>query len=137
MTPHRRAVLRVLAALPGPATAHSIHRALRAGDERIGLTIVYRQLASLVDAGVIGTGLDRDGRHVFHLRTDDFRDYHLTCVRCGRVTRVDASVALRWAADAAVAHGFSDIAVSIDLSGRCARCPAGRATGTTAVTPYR
>ncbi|MBP2337257.1 Fur family ferric uptake transcriptional regulator [Saccharothrix coeruleofusca] len=130
MTPHRRAVLRALACLPGPAAVHTIHHALRASGERVGLSTLYRQIATLVDAGVIGTRLDRQGRHLFHLRTDDTHDHHLTCVRCGHATPVDASAVLRWAADAAAAHGFSDITTWADLTGLCPRCPAGRATGT-------
>lgn len=42
---------------------------------------------------------------------------------------VDASVVLRWAADAAAAHGFSDITIWADLTGLCPECLAGRATG--------
>jgi Fur family ferric uptake transcriptional regulator len=135
MTPHRRAVLRVLADLPGPAAVHAIHHALRASGERVGLSTVYRQIATLVNAGVISTRLDRQGRHLFHLKADDAHDHHLTCVRCGRTAPVDASVVLRWAADAAAAHGFSGITTWADLTGLCPDCLAGRATGASA--PHR
>lgn len=111
----------MLAILPGPATAHAIYRGLLADGERIGLTTIYRQLAFLAGRGVIGTGLDQEGRHLYHLRPDD---HHLICFRCGRAVLVDASAVLAWATGTASANGFSDITVSINLSGLCVPCPA-------------
>ncbi|MDQ2588966.1 Fur family transcriptional regulator [Saccharothrix yanglingensis] len=128
MTPQRQAVLRVLADLPGPSTANAIHHLLRSGGGRVGLTTLYRHLASLVDAGVLGITQDREGRHLFHPRTDA-HDHYLTCVRCGRTVGVDTTPVTRWAAETAAAHGFADVRVAAELAGLCARCPLDGQTG--------
>lgn len=92
------------------------------GGERVGLTTTYRHLGSLVRAGVIGVGQDQDGRHVYHLKHDPDHNHNLTCVRCGRGARVDASAVVEWATSTAAAHGFSAVHVSADLNGLCPRC---------------
>ncbi|GAA2683501.1 MULTISPECIES: Fur family transcriptional regulator [Actinosynnema] len=122
LTARRRAVLAALAALPGPASAHAVHRRVRADGERIGLTGVYRLLAILADAGLAGVTKDGGGRHLFHLRDDSSHDHHLLCAGCGRAERVDAGCVLGWAESSAAAHGFRDVSVSIVLSGLCAGC---------------
>jgi Fur family transcriptional regulator, ferric uptake regulator len=132
MTPQRQAVLRVLANLPNPSTANAIHHLLRSEGERIGLTTVYRHLASLADAGDIGITRARAGHHLFHLRADT-HDHHLTCARCGHTVGVDSTPVLRWAVEAAAAHGFADIRMAVDLAGLCGRCPSDRAEENTAV----
>ncbi|ACU38260.1 Fur family transcriptional regulator [Actinosynnema mirum] len=125
LTARRRAVLVALSGLPGPAGASVVHRRVRADGERIGLTGVYRLLAILVDAGLVGVTKDGGGRHLFHLRVDSSHDHHLLCGGCGRAERVDAGCVLGWAETAAAAHGFRDVSVSIVLSGVCPEC--GRA----------
>lgn len=125
-TSQRRAVLRVLQDSPGPATAKEIHHRARVAGERIGLATVYRHLAALTRAGVTGTTQDRSGTHLYHLRHDDGDNHYLTCARCGRRVRVDASAVVRWATRAAGVHGFSDIRLSIDLAGLCLQCRSGQ-----------
>jgi Fur family ferric uptake transcriptional regulator len=124
MTSQRRALLHVLRDLPGPTTAYAIHRRLRDGGERIGLTTTYRHLASLVRAEVMGTTQDRAGRHLYYLKRDSDHNHHLTCVRCGQGVRVDASAVVEWATSTAALHGFSTVQVSADLTGLCPRCRA-------------
>lgn len=128
MTPQLQAVLRVLRELPGPTTALVIHARLRADGERVGLTTTYRHLASLVRADVMGITQDRTGRHLYHLKHDPEHNHNLTCVRCGRGVRVDASAVVEWATSTAAAHGFSTVQVSAGLNGLCPRCQGGRGT---------
>ncbi|MEU4768041.1 transcriptional repressor [Actinosynnema sp. NPDC023794] len=121
-TSQRRAVLRVLQDSPGPTTAQEIHERARTAGERIGLATVYRHLAALTRAGVTCTTQNRSGTHLYHLRYDDQDDHHLTCAKCGRTIRVNASAVVRWAVRTAGVHGFSDIRLSLDLTGLCLRC---------------
>lgn len=122
MTPQLRAVLRVLRELPGPTTALVVHERLRSGGERVGLTTTYRHLASLVRADVMGITQDRTGRHLYHLKRDPDHNHNLTCGRCGRGVRVDASTVVEWATRTAAIHGFSTVRVSAGLNGLCPRC---------------
>ncbi|MCC8242861.1 transcriptional repressor [Saccharothrix sp. NEAU-S10] len=121
-TSQRRAVLRVLHASSGPVTAQEIHERARMAGERIGLATVYRHLDALTRAGVTCTTQNRSGTHLYHLRYDDEDDHHLTCVKCGRTVRVNASAVVRWAVRTAGVHGFSDIRLSIDLTVLCLQC---------------
>lgn len=134
-TPHREMVLRVLAGLPGPATAYAIHQRARTAGERIGLSTVYRHLALLVGAGIAGITRDRVGQYLYHLASGEGQDHHLLCARCGCGIRVDAAVVTRWAAEVAAEHGFSDVRVSASLTGVCPRCRAG--DGTSGAGPSR
>lgn len=120
-TSQRRAVLRVLQDSPGPSTAREIHDRARTAGERIGLATVYRHLAALTRAGVTCTTQDRSGTHRYHLRRDA-EDIHLTCAKCDRTVRVNAAAVVRWATGTAAVHGFSDIRLSIDLTGLCLQC---------------
>lgn len=131
MTPQRQSVLRVLADLPGPSTANAIHHLLRAGGGQIGLTTVYRHLASLAEESIIGITQDGAGRHLFHLRTDSHGHY-LTCVRCGLTVGVDTTPVARWAAETAASHGFTGIRMSVNLAGLCVQCRSDPLGGVTA-----
>jgi Fur family ferric uptake transcriptional regulator len=115
-------VLRVLHDSPGPTTAQEIHHRARLAGERIGLATVYRHLAALTRAGIVGTTQNRRGTHLYHLRSDDGDNHHLTCVKCDRTVGVNASAVVRWATGTAGVHGFSDIRLSIDLTGLCLQC---------------
>lgn len=119
---HREVVLRVLEELPGPATAYVIHRHARDTVVRIGLTTIYRHLASLVETGIAGAMLDDAGQHLYYLRSNDGRTHTLMCAKCGRGVPVEATVVAQWAVETAVAHGFSDIYLSAALTGVCPRC---------------
>jgi Fur family ferric uptake transcriptional regulator len=115
-------VLRVLEELPGPATAYVIHHRARDTGARIGLTTIYRHLASLVETGTAGTMRDDAGQHLYYLRSNDGRTHTLMCTKCGRGVPVEATVVAQWAVETAVAHGFSDIYLSAVLTGVCPRC---------------
>ncbi|MEU4768049.1 transcriptional repressor [Actinosynnema sp. NPDC023794] len=123
---HREVVLRVLEELPGPATAYVIHHRARDTGARIGLTTIYRHLASLVETGTAGAMRDDTGQHLYYLRSDDGRTHTLMCTSCSLGVPVEATVVAQWAVETAVAHGFSDIYLSAALTGVCPRC---RTTG--------
>ncbi|CAL9574452.1 Zinc uptake regulation protein [Actinosynnema sp. ALI-1.44] len=118
----REVVLRALDELPGPSTAHAIHRQAQSAGARIGLTTIYRHLASLVRAGTAATMVDHAGVHLYYLRSGGENTTTLMCRRCGSGVPVDAAVVARWAVETAVGHGFSDMSRSIVLTGVCSRC---------------
>ncbi|XVV00698.1 Fur family transcriptional regulator [Actinosynnema sp. CA-248983] len=118
----REVVLRALDELPGPSTAHAIlHHAQRTG-ARIGLTTIYRHLGRLVSAGTAAAMVDDAGLHLYYLRSGGENASTLMCRNCGSGVPVDAAVVARWAVRTAVDHGFSDVSLSITLTGVCERC---------------
>ncbi|GAA0256200.1 zinc uptake transcriptional repressor Zur [Saccharothrix mutabilis subsp. mutabilis] len=118
----RDVVLRVLADLPGPSTAHAIHHHALDTGVRIGLTTIYRHLASLVRAGTVAAMVDHAGLHLYYLRSGDEHSNTLMCTECGCGVPVNAAVVTHWAMRTAVDHGFSDLSLSIALTGVCSRC---------------
>lgn len=121
---HREVVLRVLEELPGPSTAYAIYNHTHRTGARIGMSTIYRHLASLVEAGTAGTIRDHAGRYLYYLRSGDEHTFTLMCARCGRGIPVDTAVVARWAMENAVNHGFSDVRLSATVTGVCPRCQA-------------
>lgn len=124
LTPHRRAVLAVLAASEHPLTAEEL-----VSRSQVPQSTAYRQLAELVDAGVVARvgGVDRVERHELSERFSQRHHHHLVCTRCGAVADFDASAALEALIDReleAVAgdRGFTATHHVFDVRGICANC---------------
>ena len=124
LTKHRRAVLGVLAASDQPLTAEAIVAA-----SKVPQSTAYRQLAELVDAGVVSRvgGIDRIERHELSERFSDRHHHHLVCTQCGSVTDFDASEALEALIDLELrdvlaANGFSASQHVFDVRGVCTTC---------------
>ena len=126
LTANRRAVLGVLAASDQPLTAEEI-----VTRSRVPQSTAYRQLAELVDAGIVSRvgGLDLVERHELSERFSDRHHHHLVCTSCGAVTDFDASAELEALIDSELqavlaANGFLPSQHVFDVRGICANCSA-------------
>jgi Fur family ferric uptake transcriptional regulator len=122
-TRQRATVLDALRGRPDAITAQELHGELRADGEPVGLTTVYRTLASLADAGLLDA-IPREGEQAFRLCSEDHH-HHLICETCNRVDEITAEEVERWVDAVASRRGFTVTGHRADIYGECAGC-AGR-----------
>lgn len=102
-------------------SAQQIHHALRARGESVGLSTVYRNLQSLAEAHEVDSLRNEDGE-VLYRRCRPEHHHHLVCRSCGRVEEIAGPAVERWADQAASTHGFTDVAHTVEVFGRCPAC---------------
>ncbi|MGI8575344.1 MAG: Fur family transcriptional regulator [Egibacteraceae bacterium] len=119
-TRQRTTVLEALHDRPEAVTAQELHAELRADGEPVGLTTVYRTLASLAEAGFLDA-FQRDGEQAFR-RCSDAHHHHLICEACNRVEEITAEEVERWVEAVASRRGFRVTGHRADVFGVCAAC---------------
>lgn len=119
-TRQRTTVLDALRGRPDAITAQELHSELRADGEPVGLTTVYRTLASLADAGLLDA-IPRDAEQAFRLCSEDHH-HHLICEMCNRVDELAAEEVERWVDAVASRRGFQVTGHRADIFGTCADC---------------
>ena len=119
-TRQRLTVLDALRGRPDAITAQELHGELRTAGEPVGLTTVYRTLASLADAGLLDA-FTRDGEQAFRLCSDDHH-HHLICEMCNRVDEITAEEVERWVDAVASRRAFRVTGHRADVFGVCAAC---------------
>lgn len=122
-TRQRSAVTAVLNEVDDFRSAQELHDLLKHRGDSVGLTTVYRTLQSLADAGEIDVLRTDDGEAVYR-RCSSGHHHHLVCRACGRTVEVEGPAVERWAEGVAAAHGFVDVAHTLEIFGTCAECAA-------------
>ena len=102
-------------------SAQEVHASLVAGGDKIGLATVYRTLQAMVDEGALDSLRTGDGEQVYR-RCSTGHHHHLVCRDCGRTVEVEGPTVERWADAVSAEHGFTDVAHTLELFGRCAAC---------------
>jgi Fur family ferric uptake transcriptional regulator len=120
-TRQRRAVGAILDDLDGFASAQEIHDILARRGDKVGLSTVYRNLQSLVEAAEVDSLRGDDGE-VLYRRCSSGHHHHLVCRDCGRTVEVEGPAVERWADRVAAEHGFSDVAHTLEVFGTCSEC---------------
>ena len=124
LTRHRSAILAVLDGADRPLTTDEIV-------ERSGVptSTAYRNLAELVDAGVVArvAAAGGDRHELAEPYSASRHHHHLVCVDCGVVTDFEPSRELERLIDREVAalladHGFEPTEHLFDVRGRCRDC---------------
>jgi Fur family ferric uptake transcriptional regulator len=121
-TQQRRAVLRALTQVPGFISAQELHARLRHAGNMVALATVYRALRVLADAGQIDATRAASGERLFRYCAEPGCAYFLVCDRCGVHISLDACPVEEWAAVVAAQHGFADISLVVEITGRCPAC---------------
>ena len=124
-TRQRIAIERDMERVDGFRSAQEIHAGLHREGERIGLATVYRTLQAMVAEDIVDTLRTDEGEQVFR-RCSTGHHHHLVCRDCGRTVEVEGPTVERWADRVAAEHGFTDVAHTLELFGRCADCTGGR-----------
>lgn len=121
MTPQREVLLRILGNAAHHPTADELYRKVRQVLPSVSPATVYRNVQTLVDAGVLSV-LERAGEATRYDPNPE-EHHHFICERCGQVT--DVYVArLDYALDArrSALRGAEIRSCAVQLHGRCARC---------------
>lgn len=122
-TRQRSTVLDALRGRPDAITAQELHGELRADGDPVGLTTIYRTLASLADAGLLDA-IPREGEQAFRLCSEDHH-HHLICEICNRVDEIAAEEVERWVDAVASRRGYRVTGHRADIFGVCAGCGEG------------
>ncbi len=121
-TRQRAAVGAALDQAEGFKSAQELHEILRRTGDAVGLTTVYRHLQALADAGQVDVLRNDDGEAVYRRCGTEHHHHHLVCRSCGRSVEVEGPEVEAWAASTAAAHGFRDVAHTVEVFGTCASC---------------
>lgn len=108
-------------------TAQQIHACLSDHGESVSLATVYRLLQQMADASEIDSVRLDDGEGVYRQCAVEQHHHHLVCRSCGATEEVEAPEVEAWAAQMADRFGFTQVGHTVELSGLCAQCSAGRA----------
>ncbi|ADP85082.1 Fur family transcriptional regulator [Pseudofrankia inefficax] len=121
------AVSAALAATNAFTSAQELHARLRADGQPVGLTTVYRHLQVLADRGEVDVLRLDDGETVYRRCATDTHHHHLVCRICGHTVEVAGREIEHWTEQVAAAEGFTDVAHTVEIYGRCASCAAAGA----------
>ena len=122
-TRQRTAVMDLLADVEEFRSAQELHVMLRERGDKVGLTTVYRTLQALAEAKAIDVMRLPGGEHLYR-RCSSGHDHHLVCRDCGATVEVAGPAVERWADSVAEQHGFTDVAHTLEIFGRCVDCTA-------------
>src|SRR5699024_347073 len=120
-TRQRIAIEADLKEFEGFRTAQEIHASLQEAGTRIGLATVYRTLQAMVEEDLVDQLRTDDGEQIFR-RCSTGHHHHLVCRDCGRAVEVEGPAVERWTDHVAAEHGFTQVAHTLEIFGRCADC---------------
>jgi Fur family ferric uptake transcriptional regulator len=116
------AVSTALATTNAFTSAQDLHARLRADGQAVGLTTVYRHLQVLADRGEVDVLRLDDGETVYRRCATGAHHHHLVCRECGHTVEVAGPEIERWTEQVAAAEGFTDVAHTVEIYGRCTDC---------------
>jgi Fe2+ or Zn2+ uptake regulation protein len=122
VTPQRLILHRLLRASAQHLTAEELLERSQDTLPNVSLPTVYATLELFEQLGVIRRVPGTGPAQVYDSRVD--HHHHVRCVRCGRVSDLDADLDGAAAAAAARAQGFIPAHVDVVVSGLCADCAA-------------
>ncbi len=120
-TRQRRAVADVLETFADFRSAQEIHDLLSDRGEQVGLATVYRTLQLLADQGEVDQLRSEEGEAVYR-RCSPEHHHHLVCRSCGATVEVEGPAVEQWTSAIAAAHGYADVAHSLEIFGACPEC---------------
>lgn len=128
-TRQRRAVAQALASLEDFISTQDLHALLRERGDSVSLATTYRILQSMSELGELDVLRSDDGEAIYRRCAAEHHHHHLVCRRCGAAVELEAPAVEEWAGRTAAAHGFTEVDHTVEITGLCAVCAAGRADG--------
>ncbi len=120
-TRQRTAVIELLDQVEEFRSAQELHMLLREQGTKVGLTTVYRTLQALADSESIDVMQMPSGEYLYR-RCSTGHHHHLVCRECGGTVEVAGMAVERWAETIASEYGFTDVAHTVEIFGRCPQC---------------
>ena len=114
-------VTEALARIAGFASAQEIYELPKRRGEGIGLSSVYRALASLVELGTIDATRRADGESIYRV-CGDGHHHHLICKKCGETIEIEGNSIEKWVSTQAQTHKFREVSHHIEIFGLCRNC---------------
>jgi Fur family ferric uptake transcriptional regulator len=127
MTPQRRAIVAEIMKTQGHISPTALARNVQADMPGVNASTIYRTLALLEEAGVLAHA-HLEGGAEYH-RTEDAGHVHLACSRCGAEDDLSLEEAAALQHLIEQHHGFLPDLTHFAISGLCAVCRRGLATG--------
>lgn len=120
-TRQRATVFQYLSGVNHHPTAEQVYFAVKKELPKIGLATVYKNLEALVTCGAASKLAYGDGPARYDIRTD--HHYHSRCLRCGRITDLEASSdETGWAEKIERPKGFKVEEYRLEIIGICRGC---------------
>ena len=116
----RAAVQEALEATEEFVSAQTLHARMRDAGSPIGLTTVYRALATLAEQGDADS-LQSEGEQLYRA-CSPMHHHHLICRSCGVTVEIEATIVEQWAKQVATANGFTEASHVVDVFGVCPAC---------------
>jgi Fur family ferric uptake transcriptional regulator len=128
-TRQAEAVESIMREADGFRTAQDLFAELRRRGDRIGLTTVYRHLATLAEQGSADVVHTADGESQYRLcgvpagtgPPAEDHHHHLVCRECGRSVEVSGPEVEAWADRVAAAAGYTEVSHTLEVFGLCPR----------------
>ena len=123
-TKQRSAIYSAVQDLPNFQSAQDIHAELAKRGAKVGLSTVYRALASMATEGQVDTLLRDDGETLYRYCEEVAHHHHLVCRICGATIEVDGPTVESWTQRIAAQNDFDEVSHTLEIFGRCANCRA-------------
>jgi Fur family ferric uptake transcriptional regulator len=120
-TKQRTAIAAELAQTKDFISAQDLHLQLKHSGQVIGLSTVYRALATMSELNEVDVILREDGEALYRSCSQNHH-HHIVCTKCGNTNEITAEFVEAWAHDVASAHGFSDVTHTLEIMGVCSHC---------------
>lgn len=122
LTRQRQAVADVLETFEEFRSAREIHALLREQGTSVGLATVYRTLQLLAEHDEVDVIRSAEGEAGYR-SCSDTHHHHLVCRSCGATVEVEGPAVERWTRSIAGQHGYAEVSHTLEIFGRCPRCP--------------
>lgn len=120
-TRQRSIIIELLTSLDRFVSAQELHAELKQKGHAIGLSTVYRNLATMTSTGDIDVLLREDGEALYRA-CGPAHHHHLLCKSCGATNEITAELVEAWSHDIAKAYGFTDVSHTLEIVGVCRDC---------------
>lgn len=119
-TNQRAAVFNYLSSVDHHPTAEEVFLAVKPKLPKISLATVYKNLEALVECGAASKFTYGDSSSRYDIRTD--HHYHTRCLKCGRVSDLEASQGNQFLSKIKPLGGFEVKDYRLELIGYCRGC---------------
>lgn len=123
VTPQRLEILRILSEAAEPLTAQEVLRAVQATQPQVSLDTIYRNLALLVEQGLIGqVNLQNRESARYELQSGGHHHHHMVCLGCGRTFCIELCPTALMACRPDEDPKFKVVGHAFEIYGYCSQC---------------
>lgn len=121
LTRHRKIILEEIINSKAPISAEDIYSCLKAKDDNINLSTVYRTLNTLVGKNILLKNTNLDGIAYFQLNNHKHKHF-ITCIKCHKKVIIEECPIDEVEKDIENETGFKIKGHSFEFTGICPQC---------------